>query len=266
MLLGEKLIAFRDSAGRVGVMDHRCAHRCAFLFLGRNEEGGIRCVYHGWKYDVAGNCVDMPSLPPHHDFRRKVRAKAYQVVERCGLIWVYMGVRTEAPPLPALEILDVPSDEIGVSLILRECNYLQALEGDIDTSHFGFLHTGHVDPDDLAEGNALRHTITTRAPEYRVTNTAWGTQYAAYRPAGQALTYWRFGAFLFPFWSPNPHAATGFCPTQPTGFAARPVSPSRWSFAPKVDREVLSPWQVFSGQRDPHLRTFLSSRLPRILI
>src|SRR5438445_5398513 len=150
--------------------------------LGRNEEGGIRCVYHGWKYDVAGNCVDMPSLPPHRDFRRKVRAKAYQVVERCGLVWVYMGVRTEARPLPALEILDVPSDEIGVSLILRECNYLQALEGDIDTSHFGFLHAGHVDPDDLAEGNALRHTITARAPEYHVMDTAWGTQYAAYRP------------------------------------------------------------------------------------
>lgn len=113
MLLGEKLIAFRDSAGRVGVMDHRCAHRCASLFLGRNEEGGIRCVYHGWKYDVAGNCVNMPSLPPHRDFRRKVRAKAYQVVERCGLVWVYMGVRTEAPPLPALEILMFPVTRSG---------------------------------------------------------------------------------------------------------------------------------------------------------
>jgi nitrite reductase/ring-hydroxylating ferredoxin subunit len=116
MLLGEKLIAFRDSAGLVGVMDHRCAHRCASLFLGRNEEGGIRCVYHGWKYDVAGNCIDMPSLPPHHDFRRKVRAMAYQVVERCGLVWVYMGARTEAPQLPALEILNVPNEEIGVTI------------------------------------------------------------------------------------------------------------------------------------------------------
>ncbi|MBV8590994.1 MAG: Rieske 2Fe-2S domain-containing protein [Acetobacteraceae bacterium] len=204
MLLGEKLIAFRDSAGRIGVMDHRCPHRCASLFLGRNEEGGIRCVYHGWKYDVAGNCVDMPSLSPQHDFRHKIRAKAYQVVERCGLVWVYMGARAKPPPLPALESLDVPSDEIGVSLILRECNFLQALEGDIDTSHFGFLHAGHVDPDDLAEDNPLRHTITTRAPEYHVTDTAWGTQYAAYRPADSALTYWRFGAFMFPFWTQQP--------------------------------------------------------------
>ena len=90
MLLGEKLIAFRDSEGRVGVMDHRCPHRCASLFLGRNEEGGIRCIYHGWKFDVAGNCLDMPSLPPP-GFKQKVKAKAYKVVERAGVVWVYMG-------------------------------------------------------------------------------------------------------------------------------------------------------------------------------
>src|SRR6202043_1520763 len=122
MLLGEKLIAFRDTAGRVGVMDHRCPHRCASLFLGRNEEGGIRCIYHGWKYDVAGNCVDMPSVPPPQDFKHKVKAKAYRVVERAGLVWVYMGARADVPPLPGLEILDVPPDEIGHSLIQRDCN------------------------------------------------------------------------------------------------------------------------------------------------
>src|SRR5947209_17371565 len=105
MLLGEKLIAFRDSAGRIGVMDHRCPHRCASLFLGRNEQGGIRCIYHGWKFDIAGNCVDMPSVPPHQDFKRKVKAKAYQTAERAGLVWVYMGSRAKAPPLPGLEIL-----------------------------------------------------------------------------------------------------------------------------------------------------------------
>jgi phenylpropionate dioxygenase-like ring-hydroxylating dioxygenase large terminal subunit len=82
MLLGERLIAFRDSAGRVGVLDHRCPHRCASLFFGRNEEGGLRCVYHGWKYDVAGNCLDMPNLPADQDFREKVKAKAYKVAER----------------------------------------------------------------------------------------------------------------------------------------------------------------------------------------
>src|SRR5215216_3611245 len=107
MLLGEKLIAFRDTQGRVGVIDHRCPHRCASLFLGRNEEGGIRCVYHGWKFDVAGNCLDMPNVTPQQDFRHKVKARAYRAVERAGLVWVYMGSQAEAPPLPGLEILDV---------------------------------------------------------------------------------------------------------------------------------------------------------------
>ena len=117
MLLGEKLIAFRDSSGKVGVMDHRCPHRGASLFLGRNEEGGIRCIYHGWKFDVAGNCLDMPNVTPQQDFKHKVKAKAYPAVERAGLVWVYMGSRAEAPPMPALEILDVPEAEIKVSLI-----------------------------------------------------------------------------------------------------------------------------------------------------
>src|SRR5947207_6033525 len=117
MLLGEKLIAFRDSSGKVGVMDHRCPHRAASLFLGRNEEGGIRCIYHGWKFDVAGNCLDMPNVTPQQEFRHKVKAKAYPAVERAGLVWVYMGSRAEAPPLPGLEILDVPDDEVKVSIV-----------------------------------------------------------------------------------------------------------------------------------------------------
>ncbi len=204
MLLGEKLIAFRDSAGRVGVMDHRCPHRCASLFLGRNEESGLRCIYHGWKFDVAGNCVDMPSLPPP-GFKEKVKAKAYKVVERAGVVWVYMGARMPAPALPAFEILDLPEDEIQLTFIQRDCNYLQALEGEIDTSHFGFLHAGHVDPDDLAEDEPVRNTVINRAPEYHLADAEWGTQYAGYRDVGAGRTYWRFGNFLFPFWSQAPN-------------------------------------------------------------
>src|SRR6266545_1628833 len=104
-LLGERLIAFRDTSGRVGLVGELCAHRRASLWLGRNEEGGIRCVYHGWKYDVEGNCIDMASVPPHQDFKHKVKAKAYPAVERAGVIWVYMGSSAKAPPLPAFEIL-----------------------------------------------------------------------------------------------------------------------------------------------------------------
>ena len=204
MLLGEKLVAFRDSSGRVGVMDHRCPHRCASLFLGRNEANGIRCVYHGWKFDTDGNCVDMPSVPPSQDFKEKVKAKAYKVTERAGLVWVYMGARDQTPPLPALETLLVPEEEIGVTCIQRDCNFLQALEGDIDTSHFGFLHAGHIDSNDLPEDHPIRHAIMIRAPEYHVADSPWGTQYAAYRPAGAGRIYWRFANFLFPFWTQQP--------------------------------------------------------------
>ena len=132
-------------------MDHRCPHRCASLFLGRNEEGGIRCLYHGWKFDTSGQCIDMPSVPPQQDFKHKVKAKAYRALERAGLVWVYMGARAEAPPLPALQILDAPDAEINVGMIQRDCNYLQAIEGEIDTAHFGYLHGGHADPARLDE-------------------------------------------------------------------------------------------------------------------
>jgi phthalate 4,5-dioxygenase len=209
MLLGERLIAFRDSGGKVGVMDHRCPHRGASLFLGRNEQGGIRCIYHGWKFDVAGACLDMPNVTPQQDFKHKVKAKAYKAVDRAGVIWVYMGSRAEAPPLPGLEILDIPDEEVKVSFVQRDCNYLQALEGDIDTSHFGFLHAGHVDPHEVAEEEPFRHTITSRAPEYQIADTAWGTQYAGFRPAGPGLTYWRCANFLFPFWVQAPNGEFG---------------------------------------------------------
>jgi phenylpropionate dioxygenase-like ring-hydroxylating dioxygenase large terminal subunit len=205
MLLGEKLIAFRDPSGRVGVMDHKCPHRCASLFLGRNEPGGIRCVYHGWKFDVTGQCIDMPSVPSHQDFKQKVKARAYRTREKAGIVWVHMGERAEPPPLPGFEILDMPPDEVNVAFVQRRCNYLQALEGEIDTSHFGFLHAGHVNLDDVPEDEPLRNTIVNRAPEYHVADTPWGTQYGGYRAVGPGLTYWRFANFLFPFWTQAPN-------------------------------------------------------------
>ena len=204
MLLGEKLLAFRDSAGRVGVMDHRCPHRCASLFLGRNEQGGLRCIYHGWKFDVVGNCLDMPNVPEDQDFKHKVKAKAYRTVERAGLVWVHMG-EGEPQSMPGFEVLDLPPDEINVHMMQRNCNWLQALEGEIDTAHFGFLHGGHVDPKDVPETDPFYFTITNRAPQYRVADAPWGTQYAGYRAAGPGQTYWRFANFLFPCWSQAPN-------------------------------------------------------------
>ncbi|HVC57557.1 MAG TPA: Rieske 2Fe-2S domain-containing protein [Stellaceae bacterium] len=204
LLLGEQLIAFRDSAGRVGVMDHRCPHRCASLFLGRNEDNGIRCVYHGWKYDVDGNCVDTPNLAGHDDFKKRVKAKAYRTVERNGLVWVYMGSRKAAPPLPQIEATLLPASDVSINFVQRECNWMQALEGDIDTSHFGFLHAGGVNPDDVPEDSLFRYTVTNRAPDYHVADTKAGTMYAAHREAEPGKTYWRFANFMMPFWTQTP--------------------------------------------------------------
>jgi len=204
LLLGEQLIAFRDSAGRVGVMDHRCPHRCASLFLGRNEANGIRCVYHGWKYDTEGNCVDTPNLTGPPDFKNRIKAKAYKTVERNGLVWVYMGARAKAPPLPEIEATLLPEADVQISFVQRECNWLQALEGDIDTSHFGFLHAGAVDPADVPEDSLFRHTVANRAPDYHVADTQCGTMYAAYREAAPGRTYWRFANFMLPCWTQTP--------------------------------------------------------------
>src|ERR687883_139791 len=101
--LAEDLVAFRDSGGHVGLLGAHCPHRGASLYFGRNEECGLRCVYHGWKFDVAGQCVDMPNEPPESNFKDKVRAKTYPCTERGGVVWTYMGARQNPPPLPDLE-------------------------------------------------------------------------------------------------------------------------------------------------------------------
>jgi phenylpropionate dioxygenase-like ring-hydroxylating dioxygenase large terminal subunit len=205
MLLGEKLVAFRDSAGRVGIMDHRCPHRCASLFFGRNEEGGLRCVYHGWKYDVTGQCLEMPNVPPQHAFADKVKAHAYKTAERNGIVYCYMGVRHEAPPLPVMEALLLPEGETRITWAQRECHWLQALEGDIDTSHVGFLHEGSVKPEDYPPDAIQRHVVSNRRPDIHVADTDWGTMYAGHWPAGPGNAYYRLAHFAFPFWTLIPN-------------------------------------------------------------
>jgi phthalate 4,5-dioxygenase len=201
MLLGEKLIAFRTGAGRVAVFDHRCPHRCASLFFGRSEEDGLRCVYHGWKFDADGNCIDMPNVPADQDFKDKVRAHAYSTVERNGFVYVYMGERKPLPPLPGLEALALREDEVDVRARQRACNWLQAMEGDLDTSHFGFLHAGSVDGAEVDPASIDRFQVLERSPKILARETEWGTMYAAARPADPGQTYYRFAHFSVPFWT-----------------------------------------------------------------
>jgi phenylpropionate dioxygenase-like ring-hydroxylating dioxygenase large terminal subunit len=200
MLLGEELVAFRDSQGRVGILDHACPHRCASLFYGRNEEGGLRCIYHGWKFDVEGRCLEMANVPPHQDFKAKIRATAYKTAERNGVVWTYMGPG-EPPALPAIEATLLPAQAVTFNWMQRECNWLQVLEGDLDTSHVDFLHGGARTERVFAPDDPRRFGAINRSPEYEISETDWGTMYGAFRPADPGETYWRIAHFLFPFWT-----------------------------------------------------------------
>src|SRR3954471_14018232 len=124
-LLGEELIAFRTTSGAVGLMQNSCPHRGASMFFGRNEEEGLRCVYHGWKFDINGNCVDMPSEPAESNFKDKIRLKSYPCQERGGVVWAYMGPPERMPALPEQEWVILPENQRCVAKRLQECNYLQ---------------------------------------------------------------------------------------------------------------------------------------------
>jgi phenylpropionate dioxygenase-like ring-hydroxylating dioxygenase large terminal subunit len=202
LLLNEKLIAFRDTSGRVGIMDQRCPHRCVSLFFGRNEENGIRCIYHGWKFDVEGNCLDQLNIPERQHFKDKVHTKAYLTKEHNGVVWVYMGDRARAPKdLPHFECLMGPASGVRMRFVQRSCNWLQAVEGDLDTSHVGILHFGQVKPQEGLDAARLDLTVN-RAPEYKIQETDYGLTYGAHRPSPTVPggTYWRVAHFLFPFW------------------------------------------------------------------
>lgn len=200
-LLGEDLLAFRDSDGAVGVIEPFCAHRRAPLFFGRNEESGIRCVYHGWKFDVSGQCVDMPNEPNGSTFKDKISIGSYPARERNGVVWVYMG-GGEPPELPEFEWNGVPSDQVHVSFRVQESNWLQTLEGEIDSSHGPFLHS-RIDGRS-SQAMSLAYSMTDRRPRFEVLDTDYGVAIAARREAGEEEFYWRVQQYLFPFYTMVP--------------------------------------------------------------
>src|ERR671939_453611 len=174
-ILGEDLIAWRDTNGVPGFIQNNCPHRGASLFFGRTEEGGLRCVYHGWKFDVAGNCVDMPNEPAESDFKHKVKAVAYPCQERGGIVWAYMGPRKDPPPMPDLEA-NMLEGATAMAFQL-EGNWLQILEGDIDTTHVGFLHYGGLKPEDQPPGSFSEYQLRTKPAYFEVIDTEGGAAY-----------------------------------------------------------------------------------------
>jgi nitrite reductase/ring-hydroxylating ferredoxin subunit len=211
-LLGEDLLAFRMTSGAVAVVDRWCPHRNANLYWGRNEEEGIRCVYHGWKFDGAGQCVDMPNEPPSSTFASKIRIPAYQAVDRGGVIWVYMGPQELAPEIPDLEWLNVPVTHRVVSKRMQFCNYLQNLEGEVDSSHVSFLHSNlGTNGFGAVGGSADRH------PVFSVLDTDWGVAVSARRDAPNDQYYWRITPFMLPSYTIVPGPMGGASSSETAG-------------------------------------------------
>ncbi len=198
-LLSERLLAFRDSEGRLGLIDEFCAHRGVSLWFGRNEEAGLRCPYHGWKYDVTGQCIEVPSEPEESGFCQRIKLKSYPLVERGGVLWTYMGEPEKQPPLPEWEFATVPARHRYISKRTQESNWLQALEGGIDSSHVSFLHRGDLNSDPLFKGaKGNQYNMADSRPVFEVVESAGGLYIGARRNAENEQYYWRITQWVMP--------------------------------------------------------------------
>ncbi|MEI9997581.1 MAG: Rieske 2Fe-2S domain-containing protein [Rhizomicrobium sp.] len=204
-LLGEQLVAFRDSEGRIGILDAYCPHRRAHLFWGRNEACGLRCAYHGWKFDRNGNCVDLPNVSNGEMIKDNIKTTAYAAVERSGVVWCYMGPPELCPKLPEAELFDLPESHRYVEKIVIPTNWIQSMEGDIDSSHVGFLHK-RLDEKPLFKGQSA-NVFADKAPRWTVKNTDYGIVLAARREAGPENYSWRVNQWLMPYTTLVAHAA-----------------------------------------------------------
>lgn len=166
-------------------------------------------MYHGWKFDTAGNCVDMPNEPAESDFKHKVKATAYPTQERGGIVWAYMGPRREPPSLPDIEANMLPTSASGVIVNQLTCNWLQALEGDIDTIHAGLLHYGSMRVEDQPPGTYSEYQIKDRTAKFEVIDTEVGASYGARRDGPPGQDYWRMAHFLFRFLTMSPPGVLG---------------------------------------------------------
>ena len=198
-LLSQRLLAFRDSQGRYGLIEEFCAHRGVSLWFGRNEEGGIRCPYHGWKYDVTGQCIEVPSEPAENGFCARIKLQSYPLIEQGGVLWTYMGPAHQPPPLPQFEFSLVPATQRYISKRWQECNWLQAMEGGIDSSHVSWLHRANLDSDPLFKGaKGNQYNLSDPKPVFEVVTSAGGLFIGARRNAERGNYYWRITPWVMP--------------------------------------------------------------------
>jgi phenylpropionate dioxygenase-like ring-hydroxylating dioxygenase large terminal subunit len=214
-VMGEDLVAFRAADGRVGLVDPVCPHRGANLFFGRNEDGAIRCVYHGWKFDLSGQCLEMPNVPADAAYHGRMRITAYPTREFADMVWAYMGPADALPALPQLEVGLVPPAHRYVSKKLQQCNWAQSIEGALDTAHFSFLHmpapkvAETLHPDANADQKRLKWMRDDPLPRFSFVEHAAGFAAGAARDADGDDLYWRISQYLVPNHSLAPNALPG---------------------------------------------------------
>jgi len=198
-LLSEDLIAFRDTGGRYGLIEEFCAHRRVSLWFGRNEEHGLRCPYHGWKYDVTGQCVEVPSEPVESGYCAKIKLTAYPLIKVGEVLWAYLGPPEHAPPPPEWEFVRVPAEQTFTSKRLQECNWLQAMEGGIDSSHVTWLHGSSLKSDPLFKGaKGNQYNMSDAQPVFEVAECEGGLLIGARRNAEDGKYYWRITPWVMP--------------------------------------------------------------------
>ena len=198
-LLSERLVAFRDSQGRYGLIDEFCAHRGVSLWFGRNEGCGLRRPYHGWKFDITGQCIEVPSEPVESGFAKKIKLKSYPLVERGGILWTYMGPTEHKPPLPEWEFIMVPDAQRFISKRVQESNWLQAMEGGIDSSHVSWLHRDNINKDPLFQGSkGNQYNMADMMPAFEVVESPGGLFIGARRNAEEGRYYWRITQWVMP--------------------------------------------------------------------
>ncbi len=263
-ILGRDYIAFRVSDGSVGVIDERCPHRKASLALAQNADNGLRCIYHGWKFDVTGALVEAPNhAGDQAEFCKRVRVNLYKVVERGGLVWAWLGKGDRVPVFPALPFVDLPENQRSVTSVEVPTNWLQGVEASMDSSHVGVLHESTTQMT-AGSGNERLLMLKALAPKLEFEERPYGYRYAAVRTMPDNRAYARVNNFVMPWYGVIcPPDAAGpttvffstpvddvthrawfvqFHPTRALGMTIMSASPDVWNFPPLPPGTARDNW------------------------
>lgn len=245
-VMGEELVAFRDTRGRVGLIRPKCAHRGTNLFFGRNEECGLRCIHHGWKYDVEGKCVDMPNVPPDAAMQGRISIQAYPTREFGELVWGYFGPKERMPELPQLEHGMLPASQRYVTKRLQQCNWAQSMDGAMDTAHFSFLHMpapafkSNSAANIAADEKRIGWLRNDPMPQFTILDHEVGFVIGGARKADGRDLYWRITQFMLPTHSITPSAMPGEIYYGYTWVPVDDVSCWIYVYAWHPDREITA--------------------------